>query len=276
MWLTYAGSAIIVIWLATLLQQPTHDRQWAKDQQVLTTIAIDNEDVTIKNFRNNVYRSESDYDVHRTDFQFKLSDLSKVWFIVQRFSPAEGLAHVFLSFEIESEDNQKQHFAVSVEIRREENEFFSPTQGLYREYELNYIFGDERDLIGVRTVMRPDDRLFMYPVNATPQQVQKLFRSMADRTNQIQDRPEFYHTLLNNCMNGILRHTSELTPEEICWFDSRIVMPGYSDRIAFEEGIIGTAGQSFENLKKASRIDQRARDHGIGLGFSEAIRNQAN
>ena len=276
MWLTYGGTAIIVIWLVTLLQQPTHDRQWAKDQKVLTAIAIDNEDVTIENFRNCVYRSESDYDVHRSDFEFKLTDLSKVWFIVQRFSPAEGLAHVFLSFEIENEENKKRHFAVSVEIRREEDESFSPTQGLYREYELNYIFGDERDLIGVRTVMRPDDRLFMYPVNATPKQVQELFCSMADRTNQIQDRPEFYHTLLNNCMNGILRHTSQLTPEEISWFDSRIVMPGYSDRFAFERNIIGTAGQSFEDLKQASRIDQRARDHGIGSGFSEAIRNQAN
>ncbi len=276
LWLTYAGAMIIAVWLISLLQQPTHNRQWARDQTVLSSIVIANSDVTISNFRNNVYRSESDFDVHRSDYQFKLGQLSNVWFIVQRFSASEGLAHVFLTFEISPDEAEPNYFAFSVEIRREEDEFFSPIQGLYRQYELNYIFGAERDLIGVRTIMRPEDRLFMYPVNASPQQVQKLFCSIADRTNQIQNRPEFYHTLLNNCMNGILRHTVELIPEEISWFDSRIILPGYSDRFAFEKGIIGTAGQSLEELKQASRIDQRARDFGIHPGFSEAIRKHAN
>jgi len=276
MWLTWAGAAVIGVWLVSLLQQPTHDREWAADQDVLSTIAIDGDDVTIKQFRHNEYRSDSDYDVSRSDFQFKLSRLNKVWFIVQRFTPKEGLAHVFLSFEVDSNDGEPRHFSLSVEIRRETDEFFSPTQGLYRRYELNYVFGDERDLIGVRTVMRPDDRVFMYPVNATPDQIQTAFRSIADRTNQIHERPEFYHTLLNNCMNGILRHTVELTPEEISWFDPSIIMPGYSDRFAYNKRIIGSADQSFEELKRASRIDGRAREHGIRDGFSKAIRKQAN
>ena len=276
MWLTWAGLAVIAVWLVCLLQQPTHDRNWAADQTVLSQVTIDVDNVTIKNFRNNEYRSDSDYDVHRSDFSFKLSELKKVWFLIQRFTPQEGLAHVFLSFEVAPEDSDPKHFGLSVEIRREEDEYFSPAQGLYRRYELNYIFGDERDLIGVRTVMRPDDRVFMYPVNATQQQVQQLFKSIASRTNQIHGQPEFYHTLLNNCMNGILRHTSQLTPDEISWFDSRIILPGYSDRYAFEQGIIGTADESFEDLKRNCQIDQRARTFGIEPGFSKAIRNSAN
>ena len=67
------------------------------------------------------------------------------------------------------------------------------------------MIGDERDLIGVRTVMRPEDRIFMYPVNATPEQVQRLFCNIADQTNELAEQPEFYHTVLNNCMNGILQ-----------------------------------------------------------------------
>ena len=277
MWLSYAGGAITGIWLVTLLQQPSHDRDWDKDQSELAEVSIQLDDVIVRNFRHCTYRTESDFDVDRSDFQFQLSKLRNVWFIIQRFTPGEGLAHVFLTFEIKAENNlPSRYFAVSVEIRREAGESFSPTQGLYRQYELNYIFGDERDLIGVRTVMRPDDRLFMYPVNATPEQVQTLFRSIADRTNQIRERPEFYHTLLNNCMNGILRHTVELTPEEISWMDPRILLPGYSDRFAWEKGIIGSSQQSFEELKVASRIDQKAREFGIRSGFSEAIRKVAN
>lgn len=273
-WLTYAGIVIIAAWLLLQTQQPSHDRNWAKDQEVLATINFDDDRVTIHGFRHAKYRSESDFEVGWSDFSFELSELERVWFVVQLFTTGEGLAHVFLTFEVDTEDYEPEYFAVSVEIRREANEYFSPTLGLYRRYELNYVFGDERDLVGVRTIMRPDDRVFMYPVNATPDQVQQLFVSIADRTNQIAERPEFYHTLLNNCMNGILRHTVELTHEEISWFDPKILMPGFSDQYAYDKGIIGNPGQSFDDLEAACRIDQRAREFGIKPGFSKAIRNE--
>ena len=274
-WLTYAGATIGVAWGLSLFQTPSHDRAWAFDQTVLSTVDINGDDVTISNFRNSDYRSETEFDVRRSDYQFRLNDLSRMWFVVQRFSASEGMAHVFLTFEVDGDAN-KEFFAVSVEIRRETDEYFSPIQGLYRQYELNYIFGSEQDLIGVRTVMRPDDRVFMYPINANPQQVQQLFLSIAERCNRIEKQPEFYHTLLNNCMNGILRHTKELTDDEISWFDPQIVFPGYSDRYAWKRGFIGSDGQSFEELKLASRIDQRARKHGLQEGFSTAIRTSAN
>ncbi len=275
-WLTYAGLLIGAAWGILQLHTPTHERNWAKDQKVLSTIDFDDDEITIRDFRHAEYQSDADYEVFRSDLTFRRSELSKVWFVVQRFTAGEGLAHVFLTFEISGEEYDPEYFAVSVEIRREEDEFFSPTQGLYRQYELNYVFGDERDLIGVRTVMRPNDRVYMYPVNATPEQVQQLFLSIATKANQIQQRPEFYHTLLNNCMNGILRHTAEITPEEISWFNPSILMPGYSDQYAYSKGIIGDNGQSFAELKASCRIDQRAREYGIRPGFSEAIRNGAN
>jgi hypothetical protein len=77
-------------------------------------------------------------------------------------------------------------------------------------------------------------------------------------------------------MNGILRHTRELLPEEISWFDPQIIFPGYSDRYAFSKGIIGDRAHSFEELKQACRIDQLAREHGIRDGFSQAIRKITN
>lgn len=272
-WLSYAGVAIFAAWLLLRCHQPSNDRNWAKDQIELARVEIANGEVTINNFRHNRYRSESDFDVERMDFEFQLSQLNQVWFLVQRFTPSEGLAHVFLAFEVKADSaTESRYFSLSVEIRREEGEFFSPVQGLYRHYELNYVFGDERDLIGVRTLMRPEDRIFMYRVNATPRQVQQLFRSIADRTNQLVERPEFYHTLLNNCMNGILRHTVELTPEEVSWFDPQILFPGLSDRYAYNAGMIGSPGQSFDDLKESSRIDQQARKVGGGENFSRAIR----
>jgi hypothetical protein len=271
--LLVASASIALVWLFTLLQQPSHDREWAADQQQLARIEMDDERVTVHNFRDAEYRSEADFDVRYLTEEFELKDLQRVWFIVQRFSPSEGLAHVFLTFEITQPHQPKRYCALSIEIRREEGESYSPVRGLYREYELNYVFGSELDLIGVRTVMRPSDRLYMYPVNATPEQVQALFRNMARHANLICDRPEHYHSLLNNCMNGILQHTTKLTDERIYWFDPRIVLPGYSERFAFEKGIIGAGDVTFEQWRSECRIDGRARAFGLKPGFSKAIRS---
>ena len=113
----------------------------------------------------------------------------------------------------------------------------------------------------------------MYRLNATPQQVQQLFLRFAQRIKDLESDPEFYHSFLNNCANGITRQTYELTPEPINWLDPRIVLPGFSDQFAFEIGLIGDAdNQSFEEIKQDARIDVRAREVGITEDFSVQIR----
>jgi len=273
-WFFYLGGMVTTVWLLSFLQQPSHERNWAAGQSRLAVVQAKRlDDVTVKNCRDSEYRSESDFDVRYHDVSFKLSQLKKVWLIVQRFSNSEGLAHVFLTFEVAQPDRPSQFLAISVEVRREEGETYSPIQGLYREYELNYVYGSEEDLIGVRTVMRPDDRVFMYPLKANNFQLQKLFRNIASRTNAIGERPEFYHSLLNNCMNGILEHTYELTPEPISWMNPKVVLPGYSGQLAFEKGLSGD-GKDFSDFQERCRIDVIAREHGIGPGFSQAIRSK--
>ena len=266
-----ASATIIGIYLLSLIQQPRVDRQWDEDHAKSPKIDLASNQVTIENFRNNLYRSESDYDARFGTRTFELNRLSKVWFLVQRFTTLEGLAHTFVTFQYDT-DEGPEYFSISVEIRREEGEVYSPIQGIYRRYELIYVIGDERDLIGVRTVMRPNDRVFMYETNATPEQVQSLFVEIAERANQLAERPEFYNTFVNNCTNNIVRHTYKLTPKPINWLDPRIVLPGYSDRFAFEKGLVGKQNQSFDELPETSRIDEKARAEGITGDFSAAIR----
>ncbi len=272
-WFSWLAGIATGIWLLTLLQFPSHDRDWAQGQQELAHIEINDQKVLIQNFRDNVYRSENDFDVRFRDFAFDLSELKQVWFVVQHFTQAEGLAHVFLTFQVGDNAKDARYFAVSVETRRERDEPYTPVQGLYRQYELSYLFGSEEDFLGVRTIHRRKDRVFMYPVNANQKQVQDLFRSIAKRTNQIEQQPEFYHSVFNNCMQGILEHTYNLTPEPISWMNPKIMLPGYSDRFAFEHGLIGD-GKDFEALTQQCRIDEIARKHGATKGFSKAIRGQ--
>jgi len=276
-----AGS-ILAVYLLTLLIRPSNDRNWADDQARVASVEINDGAVTINNFRNFHYRTATDFDPIFETRKFPLKDLDSVSLILQNFTPSEGLAHVMLSFGVGSEamdrelpQQQREYFCLSVEVRREKGETYGPLKGVYRNYELTHVIGDERDLIGVRTVHRSDDRVWLYRLNATPQQVQQLFIRFTDRINGLESAPEFYHTLLNNCANGITRQTYELTAEPINWLDPRIVLPGFSDQFAFENGLIeNPQNETFEQLKLSSRIDLRARVSGITRDFSADIRQQ--
>ena len=271
-----AGSTLVV-YLLTLLTAPSNDRNWARDQVRVATVENNDGSVTILNFRNFHYRGESDFDVNFEKRTFQLTDLDSLELIVQKFTASEGLAHVMLSFGVGGDLPlpERQHFCLSVEVRREQGELYSPLKGVYRNYELTHVIGDERDLIGVRTVHRRGDRVWLYKLNATPPQIQQLFLRFAARIDSLETDPEFYHTFLNNCANGITRQTYELTPEPINWLDPRIVLPGYSGQFAFENGLIDSrGGQTFEQIKSAARIDVRAREIGITEDFSAALRGR--
>lgn len=272
-WLQRMSFSIAGIYCLTLLQQPSADRIWEADQAKLPIVSIEADKVSVQNFRTCRYRSESDFDVTYQQLDFKLSELQRVWFLVQKFTWMQGLAHTFLTFEVDTAEGPK-YFSVSVEIRREKGELYSPIKGIYRNYELNYVIGDELDLIGVRTVMRPRDRVWMFPLNADAKSVQMLFVDIADRMNQLARQPEFYSTLSNNCTNNLVGHTYELTAEPINAWDPRIVLPGYSAQFAFVNSLIGSSGESFQQLADRCRIDPLARQHGLEVGFSQAIRTQ--
>ena len=274
------AASIVVIYLLTLLIRPSNDRNWADDQTRVAKVEIADGVVTISNFRNFHYRSETDFDPIFETKTFRLEDLDSVSLIVQKFTPSEGLAHVMLSFGIrreflseETSESEQSYFSLSIEVRREKGESYGPIKGVYRNYEVTHVIGDERDLVGVRTVHRPQDRVWLYALNATDEQVQQLFLGFVDRIKHLESNPEFYHTFLNNCANGITRQTYELTPEPINWLDLRIVMPGFSDSFAFENGLIGDARtQDFEQIKGNARIDEQARQLGIREDFSTKIR----
>ncbi|MDG1897927.1 MAG: DUF4105 domain-containing protein [Fuerstiella sp.] len=271
-WLRVTVTSIVFVYVFTLLQRPSNERDWANDNAQLADVQIRGDNVLIEGFRHAIYRTETGTDVHYGSFDFKLSQLEKVWFVVQRFTALEGIAHNFLTFQVGSEKGP-QYFSVSIEIRREQGESFSPVKGLYRQYELIYIVADERDEIGARTVMRPDDRVFMFPCNAPPEQVQQLFVDIAQRIQQLNASPQFYHSLLNNCTNCIVRHTSTLTPRRLNWLDPRIVLPGFADRFAHSNNLLLTLpGQTFGELQVQCRIDEIARRCGISESFSADIR----
>lgn len=259
--------AIVGYLLLVLLVHPSNDRDWSADQQRLATAEFSGDIVRVRNVRNAYYRSTSDFDVHWEDRSYDLRQLESVWYVVEPFATWRGPAHTFLSFGFGNGD----YVAISVEIRKEQGESFSPLLGLLRQYELTYIVGDERDLIGLRANHRHDD-VHLYPMRATRSAARALFVSMLQRANALAAQPEFYNTLTSTCTSNIVDHVNLISPEPIS-FSYKTLLPAYSDDLAFDLGLIDT-DLPREQFRAAFRINDLALEHAERADFSQAIRSR--
>lgn len=251
--------------LSIILKEPSNNRDWNLDQEILSYAKIEDNLIKIYNIRNFTYENETSYNINYYNKTFNIDKIKNVYYIVEPFSSFEGLAHTFLSFEFE--DNN--FVSISVEIRKEVGESFSPFKGILNKYEVMYVIGDERDLIKLRTNYR-NDPVYLYPINTHKFKIQKLFISMINRTNYLYETPEFYNTIFNTCTTNILDHVNLLREEKIS-YSSKILFPGYSDKILFETDLINS-NLSFEEAKKYYLINDLALEFGNSNNFSIKIR----
>jgi hypothetical protein len=118
-----------------------------------------------------------------------------------------------------------------------------------------YVVGDERDLIQLRTSYRRDP-VYLYRIRAPRERIEQLFVSMLRRADHLRDEPEHYNTLTNTCTTSIVRHVNELVPGRIP-FSYKVLLPGYSDELAYDLGLIDT-NLPFAEAKRHFRIDDDA------------------
>ncbi len=258
-------AAPVLAWLVFVApRQPSSERDWAPDQVRLPQTTIDGERARIDNVRNNLYRSTTDYDVRWETRDYNLDRLESVWFIVEPFGDWRGPAHTFLSFGFAGGD----YVAISVEIRKERGESFSPWAGLLREYELMYVVGDERDLIGLRANHRRD-AVYLYPIRTSAEGRRRLFLDMLARANALAEEPEFYNTLTSTCTSNIVDHIEAIVPGRI-GFSLRTLLPAHADDLAYDLGLIDTT-LPHERYREAHRINAAAAVHADMPDFSTAI-----
>jgi Domain of unknown function (DUF4105) len=248
-----------------IVVKPSNNRDWSPDQARNAYAEFSGDTITIHNARNNVYRSTTDYDVHWETRRYDLKKLQSVWFIVEPFADWRGPAHTFLSFGFEND----QYIAISVEIRKEKAESFSPLKGMLRQYELAYMIGDERDLIGLRANHRNDD-MYLYKINTTPEKMRALFLSMLNDANALAKQPEFYNTISNTCASNIVEHIEIIAPGSIP-FSYKTFLPAYADDLAYDLGLIDTTLPR-DQYRAAHKINALAKQHAKSDEFSVAIR----
>lgn len=237
----------------TLLFRPSHDRVWEAGHEALPLITFTDNQVSIDNYRNFAWTGALDATRTYETRGFSLSDISGVDVLISHFSDFEGLAHIFLSFRVASGTP----VVISLETRREVGEKFSPLLGILRQFEIIYVVGDERDLVGVRTEYRKE-RVYLYPTKATPEQAQRLFTLLAKEINDIYKTPQIYNTLTRNCTNEITRQVERMSETDfpLTW---KTILPGYFDEVLYEMDIITSDG-TFTETKAAHLIDNTIAD----------------
>jgi hypothetical protein len=260
-----AGLAAIRVAMIAAVR-PSNERDWSLDQKRLPFAEFDGPLVTIHDIRNFRYETADRYTPGYYDKTFDLRKLESAWFVVEPFGGGAA-AHTFVSFGFGGND----FVAISVEIRKEKGESFSPINGLLRRYEVMYVVGDERDLIKLRTNYRKD-AVFLYPMRTSRERMQAMFTAMLRRANELRERPEFYNTLTNTCTTNLVRHVNELLPGRIPLHPA-VFLPGYSDRFAYKLGLIDT-DLSFDDARKHFQINERAETHADDPEFSLRIRGR--
>ena len=251
----------VVAWWISI--PPSHARPWRPEVAVMPRVVIEGDTVSISGVRNFDYRSRDDFTVRYEERKIQLSHLTGLDFFVSYWS--EGLVgHTFLSFIF---DNAPP-LSISIETRPEVGEGFNPVASLFKQFELIYVVGDERDLVRVRTNYRKET-VYLYHLNSSADDARRLLTIYLKRINELADRPEFYHLLSNSCTINIIRYANAAGREGR--FDIRHLLNGMIDSYLYHSGRVNTT-LPFEELRRRSLINEAAKAADNAPDFSERIR----
>jgi Domain of unknown function (DUF4105) len=242
---------------------PSNTRDWTPDVARVAQTTFDGSHVTIENVRNFKYRSETNYDARWETRSYDLNKVRDVDMFLSYWGPTL-IAHTIASWEFDD----GRHLAISIETRKETGESYSALRGFFRQYELAYVVGDERDLISVRTDYR-GEQVYLYRLRVPSAQARALLVDYLEEANRLGKNPRWYNALTSNCTTMIRRHAQDIGAGGR--FDLRILVNGRVDEMAYERGQIDTS-LPFAVLRMRSNITQKAIAADDSPDFSARIR----
>lgn len=248
-WIAFAIVCGSVLFWWSLIQ-PSNNRPWKPEVAVTPRAFIEGNHLRVAGFRNFHYRSRDDFDVRYEERVYDLAKLDYVDFFISYWKPGP-IGHTFVSFHFEDADP----LCISIEVRPEIGESFAPLGSLFKQFELIYLAGDERDIVGGRTNHRRET-VYLYRTRTSRAHARGLLAHYLERMNELADTPEFYHLLSNSCTVNTVRHAWDSAGLERR-FDVRYLLNGLIDQVLYSEGLVDTT-LPFAILRERSRVNEEA------------------
>lgn len=263
-WALLLGIALFAIVLVPWLRiQPSNDRDWKPEFARTGWSEIEGDRVTLHEVRNFDYDTEGAVTERWESRVVHLSNLRGIDLFLDAFM-GEWIAHPLVSFDFGEEG----HLVLSIETRREKNESFSMVGGLYKMFELQYLFGDERDFIRVRTNLRREP-VYVYKLQGSDSLWREFFLESLNAQNQLKKHPRFYNVVTANCTTSL---RTQRHGDERGRMDIRLLLNGKLDAMLAERGALAVDDIPFEELRRRSLITPTAQEAHDDPLFSERIR----
>ncbi len=241
---------LFIFWYFTVgILQPLADRVWAEDVAVFPHVTIKTDEVIIEGIRDWHYEQGKVLSQGYIDQTFIPSQISKVWLVQEPFADWKAVAHTLFVFDF----SDGKSVAFSIEARKEANEKYAAWEGLWRNFELIYLWGTEQDFINRRFVYF-DHEVYKYPLTVTTEFGSQLFLELAKETVRLEESPRFYHTLTSNCTNNLAEVVNQVSPGVVPLFTRARVLPGYTDKFLFEQGFVDTEAEALEEMQEQFKL----------------------
>lgn len=262
-WVLVGAFVGVVIWYASI--PPSNDRPWRAEVERPPRAVIDGDHVRLLNYRHFNFRTRDDFDIRYEEREVDLSRLSSVDLLLSYWMVGP-VGHTFLSFNF---DDGSPPVCISIETRPEIGEGYDPIASMFKQFELVYVMGDERDLVRLRTDYR-DEEVFLYRLRASPEVARALFDVYLKRINSLADRPEWYHLLKDSCTINIIRYSRKVGGQH-ARFELKHFLNGLIDAYLYRIQLLDTR-LLFAELRRRSHINEVARATGNVEDFSFRIR----
>jgi len=258
--------------------KPSNDRNWSQNHKVLQTAEFNGNMVTVRNVRYSKYAkniqqnpasaTETDeaYTTIYYDAVFNLDEIQTMDLVIVPFQAMPSLAHVQTSFGFAD----GRHIALSIEARYEEGEKYDPVAAGLRQFELIYVFADERDLIRIGSALNKND-VHLYQLKLTPAEIREVFVDTLNRANALSKKPEFYHPLWNSCVTNLVHHINKSRPNAIPR-EYRTLLPGLMDEYVYDLKLMVTPAKTFKEAKENAKVNWLIEKYGDLEYFSAGVR----
>src|SRR5262245_42343683 len=125
-WILLGVIAVVLVGTWAFLN-PSHDRNWSPEQNVLANARFNGDVAHLSGVRNFEWKGDTVFAPRWEERDYDLSTVATAWYILAPFSSNwRGPAHSFVSFGFED----GRYLALSVEARREKGEIYGIVTGM--------------------------------------------------------------------------------------------------------------------------------------------------